>query len=1274
MRRWKKWMSAIVTAAMAVSMWGAPAIRIQASDGMVTDTDLKDVSVAAPKAWGVVPNDEQLWYMKQGLAAFCHFGPNTFNNIEWGENYGTKTPGEIFTLSEDFDADSMVKSVKDAGFSRMMLTAKHHDGFCLWATELTTYNISNTNYKNGKGDILEEISDACTKYNVDMGLYLSPWDIHEDKYGCFGDNNNNPNSTGITDYNELYIGSIREICTATKKDENGNTITDENGDPVYKYGNNNPNRRSDRFVEWWMDGAQGGSYHTQTYDWTGIFNAIRDTNPNCQIFGTHAAGNGINGAADKSLASTGGIHWIGNESGLAADETWAKVNQGENYENLKNGEYIQGLAEGNQWSVPECDTKLLANGWFWSPSKESSLRSMSNLADIYFSSVGHGATLLLNLSPNSSGKVDEAQLARLEEFGAAIQETFDEDFTKADGVTASASSVWGNAKAYSPDNVLDEIPAGEIYDNTYWAPQEGETTGTLEIDLGKVTVFDVVSIEEYIQKGQAISSFSVEYKNISGRWKEFGSGKTISSKRLVRGEAVTGTAVRIHIESAKSTPMINNVGVFKAEDGFETETSDTVKLPTNLKSIPIKSFTLNGNWTFENNDTSAWSNASRGGEASFNFTGTKAWIKGTADPNHGTMDIYIDGNKIDTANTYSSTRMLDQLLYTTPELDYGPHTVRMVCTKNAIGMSEALYHDGAGIFNIKKKKYNVLEGDTIEIEIVRTCGSNGEAEVSYSTPSAGAEQGVNYQFLDNKVIFADGETSKKIKLTTFKNDRGSDGMNFYFTLMSAKDASLGNQSVSEVAIYKTELPEPEDEPYTKENPFVTPKGKTPKTAEAEFFILDASGAENPDNYVRVESNSGASKGQEVNWFEPGNRIILPFYAHRTGKYKVTATYRSGRTEGGTPNAFVWSGTNVLSGNLDVYGEKGADVFHTAKFEIEILEMGDGELVFTADSKAGPVIDKFEFECLNPVIEVTEITLDKMSVTLTQLGQTAQLKATVSPSDAENKNITFTSSDEKVAAVDKNGKVTAVANGTANITVTTEDGNKKAVCIVTVAVDKIPEELTERFQSAITEAESKSENGYTAKSWSAFKKAFDTAKVVWADKASTKDQVERALAELLKEMNSLVKKSAEPVIPKTGSTFKYEEAVYKVTKSAVSGGTVTFVKPSKKTNKKFSVPSTVKKEGISFKVTSIAKKAFKGNKKLTQVTIGKNVKTIGASAFENDSRLKKIIIQSKVLTKAGSKAFKGIHKKCKIKVPKKSLKDYQKRLKNKGQKSSVKITK
>lgn len=1347
MKMWKKYLSVVMSAALLSSVFVIPKSANAADAGtMLTDEDLSDTAVDEPEAWGVTPNEEQLHYMKDSLAAFCHFGPNTFNGVEWGESYGTRRPADIFTLNTDFDADTIVKAVKDAGFGRLMLTAKHHDGFCLWASDYTTYDIASTNYKGGKGDILEEISDACTKYNVDMGCYLSPWDIHEDHYGCFGDNNSNANSAGITDYNELYKNCIREICTATKKDANGNTITDANGNPVYKYGNNNPNRRSDRFVEWWMDGAQGEGVHRQKYDWVGIIGEIRKENPHCQIFGTGGAIDGKNGEADRALASTGGIHWIGNENGFAADETWAKLTKGQDLNKV--GDYVNGVAEGDQWSVPECDTKMLKNGWFWSSTKQNSLHSMESLANIYFRSVGHGATLLLNLSPNSEGKIDTNQLNRLKEFGETIKNSFDEDLTKAEGVTASATSVWKNSRDYSASKVLDEIPEGEAYDNTYWAPAEGETTGTLEIDFGGVRTFDAVSIEEYIQKGQSISSFSVEYKSVTGRWEEFGKGATISSKRLLRGNEVEATALRVNILSAYSTPMITNVGAYKLDEKFEAEDSNVVKLPENLKSIPVKEFTTseNGNntWTFENNDTSAWSNAAKNGVASFSFTGTKFWLKGTMDPNHGKMDIYVDDVKIDNVNTYASTRNMDALIYTSPELEYKEHTVRLVCVEAAIGLSEALYHDGTGIFEMKQGEYEVAEGGTVDVEIIRTCGSQGQVTVSYATPSGGAEQGVNYRFLDESVTFEEGETSKTVTLQSFESERTIDKMSFYFTLMDVGDASMGmnyssrilirdmdnpailtdaetlleecsslnlelypkeqqkkiSELVKQLSVYLENKEIPMKEIfyassalknakemltergiYTEEDPFVMPAGTQVKTVEAELFTLDSSKAQDKENkYVRITENSEASNGQEVNWFENGNRIYLPFEASSVGTYKVTATYRSGR-DSGNPNAFEWSGTNITQGSMDVHGDGDQVPFRTAEFNIEVTQKGAGQLVFTASGKGGPVIDKFKIECVDKTVvpqTVEGIVLVEKEVTLTKEKTFVFLNAKVFPEDATNQNIIYESKDASVAKVDKNGVVVAVGNGETVITATTEDGGKKAECKVTVSGIQNKESSTE-LNNALQDAEKMDLSGYTKESVAVFNKELEDAKKVYENQNATQAELQEAVRKLQSAKLQLVKlpeggKDEKPnpdikQIPAAGKTVYSSGVSYKVTKSAAVNGTVSLEKWNKGKQKKVVIPATVVIDGYTFKVTSIADKAFQNNKSLKKVTIGVNVVKIGNKSFYKCKKLSTVIFKNKNAVKAGKHAFKGTASKIKVTVPKKmkakKLKALKKNLKKAG---------
>lgn len=1150
--------------------------------------DIKDTTqpedADAPKTWGATPNDEQLWYMKQGTAAFCHFGPNTFNNVEWGENYGTKTPKEIFTLTNKFNAEDLVKAVKEAGFSRLILTAKHHDGFCLWSSQYTDYDIASTDYQ---GDILEEISDACTKYNLDMGCYLSPWDIHEDKYGCFGDNNNkkNNNNTGtFTDYNKLYVAWINEICQAKKADGS------------YKYGNNNPNRRSDRFVEWWMDGAQGSASNRQTYDWKAILGAIKNNNPHCQVFGTGKAVNGKNGEEDKKLAGTGGIHWIGNESGWASNETWAKINIGEDYETLpkSDGAYI-GVSNGVQWSVPEVDTKMLA-GWFWRDSAgDDTTKSESELADIYFRTVGRGATLLMNLSPNKNGEVGETQLNRFKELGKNISDTFKTDLTKASGVTATADSTWKNSDKYGAAKVLDTIPEGEVYDNTYWAPAEGKTTGSLEINLGGLKKFDVVSIEEYIQKGQTIAAFTVEYKDLAGQWHDFASGKTISAKRLCRGETVEGTAIRINITEAKDTPKICNVGVYKASKGFSLSSDGSSEaVPSNLKKVSINDATREGKWNFEkdedgNANASAWGDT-EGLAATFTFTGTKAWVVGTADPNHGMMDVYIDGKKVDSVNTQKSPRKLGAVLYTTPDLEYGTHTIKLARSTKALGISKIYYADGSGIFTMKQSEYELMYGGTTEVEITRTGGTKGQAKVNYVTQSAGAEQGVNYTDLAGSVTFEDGETSKKITLTGLENekaDRMVDGKDFYFTLTS-DNASIGTANYAHITLYNANVE---------------------KTAER-IAAMDLTGytAES----VKV-LNDAMSEMKAL-------------------------------------------GTTATKDQVKAAVKKVLDAKNALR---------------AADEN-------------NPAYEaVTGVSLDKTTAKLTEKGQTVELKATVAPATASIKDVSFATSDANVATVDANGKVTAVGNGTATITVTTDDGNKTAICSVTVELpaeptpDPVPADLVQKVNNEIAAAADKKEADYTADSWKNYQKALEAATKAAKDEKATKTDLEKALADLQTAAAKLQKKAPETPStdsknPTVGTEAKVGKGIYRVTNAKKK--TVVLVKPRKANNTSFNVPKSVKLANGRYKVVGIEKNAFKNNRKLKKVVIGSQVTKIGANAFSGAKNLKTITIKSKSLKSVGKNAFKGIYKKCKIKVPAKKLNSYKKLLSKKGQKDSVKITK
>ena len=421
-----------MAAAMTGSAFLGTGLPVQAADdGWIGDDQLSDIQTAEPEPDAVVPNATQYEYQKQELAAFCHFGPNTFNNIEWGENYGDQDPSEIFRLEADFDAETLVKAVKEAGFKKLIVTAKHHDGFCIWQSDATTYDMGSVDYKEGKGDILAEISEACTAEDIDMGLYLSPWDIHEPSYGYYDAQGNATDAQGdVLDYNEFYNNQLIEIL--------GND----------KYGN------AGHFTEVWMDGAKGGGADAQEYDfelWNETIQKYEGTaegkyDSDCMIF---------------QCGAYTTVHWIGNENGLAAKDTWAKINVDDTtfYSNIKNG-YALGFEDGTQWSVPEADTKI-TSGWFWGPNKKTPL-SIESLSNIYFNSVGHNAPLLLNIPPNDQGTVDAAILERLAEFGENIKDTFAVNMASASGAEVKASTVRGNSRTFGPGRTVDGN------DSTYW--------------------------------------------------------------------------------------------------------------------------------------------------------------------------------------------------------------------------------------------------------------------------------------------------------------------------------------------------------------------------------------------------------------------------------------------------------------------------------------------------------------------------------------------------------------------------------------------------------------------------------------------------------------------------------------------------------------------------------------------------------------------------------------------------------------------------------------
>lgn len=1028
----RKYLALLLAAGMiaqtALSTGGV--VQVQAAEDTYVKTDeLTDNDTAAPKKDSVIPSKNQYEYQKQELAAFCHFGMNTYTGSEWGN--GKENPNQ-FQLTNDFDEETYVKAIHDAGFKKLIITAKHHDGFCIWPSEMTTHDTETAGYE---GDVLEELSRACTKYNIDMGLYLSPWDVNSEYYGykdkdgkklvgadgqpLNGKTWDQVKQEDALDYNEYYDNQLKEIL--------GND----------KYGNNG------HFKEVWMDGAKdtNDKSNAQDYDFQRWFKTI-------QQYEGKASGKYEDDCLLFGAESYTTVRWIGNERGYAAEETWAKstIDRENNTINSNSRDgYTKGFPNGNQWTVPEADTKI-TSGWFWGESKKTPL-SMEQLAGIYFGSVGHNATLLLNVPPNKQGTVDADILARVAEFGKAVQNTFDKNL--AEKASVSATEVRGNSKKYSPENLLDGN------DETYWTVGDGTTSGKVLIDLGESKKFDVVSIEEAIQFGQRIGSFKVEYKNGNGEWKTFDQGTTIGAKRLCRKKAVKADKLRItvtaHNQAENKVPILSEIGVYEAAEGFELGTG----IPSGLQTKDDRGFTLSSGWHQETNDqmiegTGIWINGNGNGAnapyAETKFKGTKAWVIGTIDQKHGPADVYIDGKKVASINTYSATRKLGQILYETNTLEDKEHTLKIVNTGSntqAVGLDAVAYLDngGKGMVELEKDAYRVNEDTKYPIKLKRVGGTNGELTVQFEVAPGSAYQKHFDADGNMTVTFKDGQEEAEAFVTT-KRVKEKEGDVYFSAYLSAptEDVLLGFITKAKITIADTEsydkqelldkIKETEKAGYqeslyttasyknyvdalkaakeaakkanltqeeaakacaaldaaiaslTKRSTFSeTDRLQFPKvkgrstTVEAEYFVLDSSKAEKGKE-VRIQPDTGASNGAKVGWFEKGNIIKVPFYADKAGTYTFKATYQSGRLASGKqPNSLNWSGKNVTAGSkADIYGtESNGTKYETLEFDVEITAAGDGELIFTADDKGSPNLDKFEVTAKNVPMEKYTIT-------------------------------------------------------------------------------------------------------------------------------------------------------------------------------------------------------------------------------------------------------------------------------------------------------------
>ncbi len=1010
-------------------------ISINAVGNYIGDDDLSNTETPAPASWGVTPTKEQYRYQKEELAGFVHFGPNTFNEIEWGENYGNRTPDEIFKLEKDFDAKTLVKAFKDAGFKKIIVTAKHHDGFCIWNSQYTDYDVAETSYKNGNGDILAEISAECSKYDIDMGLYLSPWDIHEPSYGYYDENGNaTTEDKDVLDYNDYYVNQLNEIL--------GND----------KYGNNG------HFSEIWMDGAKGSGANAQKYDFKRWYDTIQAQegeeagfDSECMIF---------------QCGANTTVRWIGNENGFAAKNTWSKSNvdiDADTCNDNVQGSYSLGFENGNKWTVPEADARI-TSGWFWGTRKNTP-KSLTDLGQMYFNSVGHNAPLLLNVPPNADGTVDQVILDRLAEFGENIADTF--DINLAANASIKVSSVRGNDINYKPGNVIDGN------DDTYWTVDDGTQEGTLLIDLGSTKTFDVVSIEEAIQFGQSINEYKIEYRNgENSDWKIMDEGETIGAKRLVRTSAIKADQIRITVDTNKSDalPIISEVGVYKVTDGFELAGT----APDGMDVIDIEDtnitdgagFTFNGRWYSENgnnyiNGTNRYANA--GASLTITFTGSKIYLMGTKDPNHGVASIAIDGGEAVKIDTNARPRATGQMIFASEDLDDGEHTLTLNVDSKAIGIEAAyvINNGGKGMIGLEQSSYTMNENERMDVKIVRVGGSNGTISAKLQpNPGSAIQDDFNTELISD-IIMADGvkeitapvETRRNtnatgdrvfsIELTdpsnglilgfvdkanvTIKdtetsslealnrlletaNQKNKDWYisgwdNFEQVLINANEiANKPDASVSEIENAIETLIEAEKglvkrEKYTQEDPFIFPWQKDSSALlEAEFvseIVNDPTG----DNGwpCIVTEGAWASNGKFIDAIQNGDIIKYNYNAPKAGTYHVKAYYRSGSNT----NKLVWSEENgkIESGKVSA-GASSTVATHTAEFDLNVKEAGNGVLIFTGPEGKSPQLDKLEFTPLE--IELSTFNIEAVvneGGTITDEGTT-----TITEGDSKTYNI------------------------------------------------------------------------------------------------------------------------------------------------------------------------------------------------------------------------------------------------------------------------------
>ena len=468
-------------------------------------------STPAPAPYGVVPSPRQLLWHQLEVYSFLHFTTNTFTDKEWG--YGDESPS-IFNPSA-FDADAIVSALKAGGMTAVILTCKHHDGFCLWPTRTTSHSVRQSPWRGGQGDVVRELSQAAGRHGLKFGVYLSPWDRNAAVYGS-------------PEYLTMYREQLRELLTGYG--------------PVF---------------EVWHDGANGGDgYYGGTrekrqidnltyYDWPRTWELVRSLQPDAVIFSDVGPD----------------IRWVGNEKGIAAETSWATYDPvaangvgAASPGNIRAQDSPAGTRNGKRWLPAECDVSIRP-GWFWHEKENERVKTPRQLMDLYFQSVGRGGSFLLNVPPDRRGLLYEKDVDSLRAFGAALRGLFAVNLAFG-GRWHAASPVRG--KAFAPANLADGNR------DTYWSTADATTTPSVECRLpgGAPARFNVIRLREHLPLGQRIEGIAVDaWQN--GAWRELATAASVGACRLIQlAEPVTAARVRLRVTQSPVAPALSEFGLY----------------------------------------------------------------------------------------------------------------------------------------------------------------------------------------------------------------------------------------------------------------------------------------------------------------------------------------------------------------------------------------------------------------------------------------------------------------------------------------------------------------------------------------------------------------------------------------------------------------------------------------------------------------------------------------------------------------------------------------